>query len=221
MNSGLDDTLSIVIAAAGDGARLGLGPKALLPLGGRMLLEAVCTKARRIAGEVMVAAPASRMAEWQRHATGCAVIAGGESFLRTTASLAQAASRRKLLVWSVAAPFVSEPVLRRVAAGVPEGGVCAVLQPSDVPLAAMQDGAVREFLPRDAVMAVQGPQAYDRAALLDLIARATDADWQQQSFLQVALRHGQPVATVMGEKTNFKITTPDDWRLAQYLKDLL
>ena len=53
------------------------------------------------------------------------------------------------------------------------------------------------------------------------VREADEAGWEPQSTLQLAVRAGSPVAAVPGEKSNIKITTADDWRLAQLLESHL
>ena len=67
----------------------------------------------------------------------------------------------------------------------------------------------------------QSPQAFRRSDLLSLIERERVEGWQPQSTMQLALRAGLRVAAVAGEKTNIKLTTPDDWRHATLLEDYL
>ena len=49
--------VTVLVPAAGSGERLGLGPKALLELNGRPVVEWVVRKAAALAGEVIVACP--------------------------------------------------------------------------------------------------------------------------------------------------------------------
>ena len=49
--------VTVLVPAAGSGERMGLGPKALLELNGRPVLEWVVRKAMAIAVEVIVACP--------------------------------------------------------------------------------------------------------------------------------------------------------------------
>ena len=58
MHTPLRGDVTVLIPAAGTGERMGMGPKALLLLDGRPVLEWVVRKAMRLADEVIVACPA-------------------------------------------------------------------------------------------------------------------------------------------------------------------
>ena len=53
--------------------------------------------------------------------------------------------------------------------------------------------------------------------LRDVTARAAREGWQSQSTADLILLAGLPLGTVPGERLNLKLTTPDDWVLAQAL----
>ncbi len=213
--------LSIVIPAAGVGERLGLGPKAILELGGASLLHWISQKARRVALEVIVAAPSALVETWASHCPGCRVIEGGESNLQSMTLLIEAASRPWLMNLNVSMPFVSVELMRNVVAAARQRGIAGAFLPIDVPLGQVQQGTVFDLQPGAAFALAQGPNAYRREDLLALIRLADDADWQCQSFLEIATRHNYPIAAVPGERSNIKITSPEDWAMAFHLRALL
>jgi 2-C-methyl-D-erythritol 4-phosphate cytidylyltransferase len=67
----------------------------------------------------------------------------------------------------------------------------------------------------------QTPQAYSTALLRDVTALAVREHWHAQSTVQLLLQAGHAVAAVPGERLSIKLTTPEDWILAQALHDLL
>jgi 2-C-methyl-D-erythritol 4-phosphate cytidylyltransferase len=213
--------LCIVIPAAGLGRRLGLGPKALLPLGDHSLLHWVSAKARTLAAEVIVAAPPDATEQWARHCPQCRVIAGGETHLQSMAKLIQAATLPWFMNINVVMPFASTDLIRRVVAAAKVSGIAAAILPVDLPVARISHGAIVSLLPRQETAIAQGPNAYLRDHLLSLIDRADASDWQRQSFLEIAMRHGYPITAVPGEPTNIKITNQEDWQRAQHLKEFL
>jgi 2-C-methyl-D-erythritol 4-phosphate cytidylyltransferase len=213
--------LSIVIPAAGLGERLGLGPKALLQLGDDSLLQWISRKALTVAAEVIVAAPHDNIDLWSQHCPGCRVIEGGPSFLTSMTKLIQAATQPWVMNLSVSMPFVSTNLMRSVGDAARHSGIAGAFLPMDMPVAQVKDGSVAAMYPRQACAVAQGPNAYRRDHLLAMIRCADAADWQRQSFLEIAMRHGYSINTVIGEKTNMKITNPEDWALAQHLRGLL
>jgi len=213
--------LSILIPAAGQGERLGLGPKALLRIGGRSLLSWVSAKALRCAGEVLVAAPPGRCGEWAAECPGCRVIEGSGSHLLSLAALVRASTRPWVLNLNVSLPFVSTLKIHEVTAAARVTGIAGAFLEADLPVARVAGGLVSELIPRREAGLAQGPNAYGREILLRLIEGADERDWAMQSFLEVALRRGLRVAAVPGDRNNIKVTCPEDWALAQHLAPLL
>ena len=205
---------------AAGGTRLGLGDKGFLELAGKPLLHWVAEKARQVAGEVLVAVPGERLDEARALLPGCVVIAGGATRHASVARLVDAASGDQVLVHDVARPFASVGLMRAVlaAAGVQVRRRHAGSRgASGAPVRRPRGGGLG---PQRAAI-FQAPQAFDRALLLRLLREADQAGWEPQSTLQLAVRAGIPVVAVPGEKSNIKITSADDWRLAQLLESHL
>ena len=213
--------ISALLPAGGGGTRLGLGDKGFLKLAGKPLLHWVAEKARQVAGEVLVAVPGDRLDEARALLPGCVVIAGGATRHASVAGLVDAASGDRVLVHDVARPFASVGLMRAVLAAAAGCGCAGAMLDPEVPVARLCDGRVVEALARSEAAIFQAPQAFDRALLLRLLREADQAGWEPQSTLQLAVRAGIPVVAVPGEKSNIKITSADDWRLAQLLESHL
>jgi 2-C-methyl-D-erythritol 4-phosphate cytidylyltransferase len=218
-----DADVSFLIPAAGAGERLGRGPKGFLELRGRPLLCWLADKAAQVAAEVLVAVPAERVDATAALLPGCRVIAGGDTRQDSIALLAGQASGDWLLVHDAARPFASQALTRAVLEAARRAGCAAgaFLDP-EVPVARLRDGRVVEAYERSEVGVFQSPQAFSREHMQSMLARQASAPgWYGQSTIQLALLAGVPVLAVPGEKTNIKITTPEDWRLAQMLEEYL
>ncbi len=206
--------VSALIAAAGEGTRLGLGPKALLRLGDRSLLERVVALARRVCDEIVVAAPPNHLEACRSLVgDGVTVIAGAA---HRNASLARAfahASGDWLMVLDVTRPFVSERLARAVLAAAREHGAAGAFLSADVPAALPGVGAVDAQLAADDYRLPQLPQVLRR----DLAARVFAADdlLAAQTLWQAGLRNGVTFAAVPGESRNIKITHALDWAIAR------
>lgn len=216
----LRDT-TILIPAAGSGERLGLGPKAALVLAGEPLLGWVSRKALSICPDVVVAVPTGETANYAKLCQGCRCIDGGQSRQETVENLARRAEKDYALIVDVARPFASRALCEAVLnAARLCGAAGAFLQP-DVPVALLAGTSVTQMLPRTQAGILQAPQAFSRPLLLEIIDRAHREGWEEQSILQLAVRAGLEVAAVPGEKTNIKLTTAEDWHLAQQLTEHL
>lgn len=213
--------LAVLIPAAGIGQRLGQGPKALLELDGRPLLQWLCDKALQVADEVIIAAPADSIDLFAALCPGCQVIAGGNTRQASVAALAQAARRDWLVLHDVARPFVSTALLQTVADAAAETGCAGAFGTLDVPVARIENERVVASYRHPEVALFQAPQAFSRELLVNLVRRAEREGWQEQSTLQLALRAGIAICAVNGERSNIKLTTAQDWALAEHLKGLL
>lgn len=196
---------------------MGLGPKAMLSLGGRPLVAWVVDKAARVAGEVVVAVPASAVPQVQALCPGARVVAGGASRQDTVERLMEACRGQWLMIHDAARPFASQKLMEAVAQGARETGVAGAFLQPDVPVAVLEGGYVQRDYKPSQVGVFQAPQAYSKALLKDLYLASRQQGWQEQSTLQLALRQGLRVRAVPGEKTNIKLTMPEDWAFAQGL----
>lgn len=212
--------LAILIPAAGAGQRLGLGPKAWLELGGKSLLGRLAAKARAVAGTVVIAAPAGGAARAAALCPGCRVIEGGDTRQATVAALLAACDAPWLMIQDAARPFVSPALMRTVAAAARETGAAGAFLDPEVPVARLEAGTVTAHFAAPEVGIFQAPQVFSRPVLERALAAAEANGWQAQSTMQLVLRAGTVVRAVPGEKTNIKLTTPEDWLLAQGLEAL-
>jgi 2-C-methyl-D-erythritol 4-phosphate cytidylyltransferase len=191
--------VTVLVPAAGSGERLGLGPKALLELNGRPVVEWVVRKAVAMAGEVIVACPPgaqpalSAGLRWTR-------IDGGPTRQHSVRLLAHAASTPWVVVWDAARPFTSIALAREVLE------------------AAQHTGAAGARLPDGSF---QTPLAFTRELLLDTVDLAEDQGWTMPTTMALVLRAGHAVATVEGDPLNLKLTTSQDWLRAPGLFDRL
>ncbi|WP_298930123.1 2-C-methyl-D-erythritol 4-phosphate cytidylyltransferase [uncultured Ramlibacter sp.] len=201
MNAPPRDQVSVLVPAAGAGDRLGRGPKALLMLDGRTVLEWVADKALLLGEEVILACvpQAPTLA-------GCLQIAGGPSRQDSVLRLARASSRPWVLVWDAARPFGSVALARAVLAQAQGSGAAGAWLDAPAP------GAAAGF---------QTPLAFQRTLLLEVLARAEREDWQAASTMELVQRAGHRPLAVPGETSNIKLTMAQDWELAARLLHLL
>ena len=213
--------VTVLIAAAGFGRRLGLGPKALLELNHEPLIVWVTRKALLLSDDVVVAVPTGYLDTFRRLCPLCRCIHGGATRQESVARLLGAAKRDWLALLEAARPFFSSDLLRAVWAAARETGAAGAFLPLDVPAALLSENRVVRDFCRDEVAVFQSPQAYSRTLLEAVYEEAIRRQWQEQSTMQLLLRASHAVRAVPGEKTNIKVTTPEDWRMAQALMDYL
>jgi 2-C-methyl-D-erythritol 4-phosphate cytidylyltransferase len=82
---------------------------------------------------------------------------------------------------------------------------------------ARADRTVDTTVPRDDLWLAQTPQGLRRTEALAAFARADAEAWSCSDDVQVMERAGHRVALVPGDARNLKLTTPDDWAIAEAL----
>lgn len=204
--------VSVLIPAAGVGERLGLGPKATLPLAGRPVIEWVVAKARQVGSEVIVAC-----APGVPEPAGTLRIEGGSTREESVQRLALAAARPWCLLWDAASPFASIALARDVLAAAVADGAATPCLAGQVRWFVLDQGRVAHAHPGSHAGSSQTPQAYRTDLLRAVTQRGAAAGWAAQSTVELFLRAGLPVAAIAGEKLNLKLTTPEDWVLAEAL----
>ncbi|MEV7182830.1 2-C-methyl-D-erythritol 4-phosphate cytidylyltransferase [Kitasatospora sp. NPDC093102] len=229
-----------VVPAAGRGERLGPGaPKALRELGGvPLLVHAVRALARsRAVGLVVVAAPADGVAEvvalLDSHGLDgkdIRVVAGGAT-RQESVRLGLAAIPEEVgvvLVHDAARPLVPVEVVDTVAAAVRAGAqavVPAVPLADTVKRVEPNPGGPEPVLDtpeRATLRAVQTPQGFDRATLVEVHAKALAEESAGTADAPpvtddagLVERYGGRVVVVPGHEEAFKVTRPLDLVLAE------
>jgi 2-C-methyl-D-erythritol 4-phosphate cytidylyltransferase len=210
-----------VIAAAGEGQRLGLNrPKAFAPLGQRVLLAESVERLEEsgwVDGIVVVVPegweePAILLAEEIGAGKVTAAVPGGATRAASVrAGVAEVpADAAVILVHDAARPLVSEEVVGRVLTALTDGWEGAVpgLEPSDT-VKRVARGGVEETLPRERLRLVQTPQAFLADALRDALESSADAS---DCAAMVEARGGR-VAVVEGDRRLLKVTDAEDLAL--------
>jgi 2-C-methyl-D-erythritol 4-phosphate cytidylyltransferase len=95
-------------------------------------------------------------------------------------------------------------------------GVVPVLAMVDT-VKRVRNGEIEGTEPREALAIAQTPQAFDASALRTAHERAALEGFEATDDALVLERAGFRVRAIEGERTNMKITTPDDVRLAEAL----
>jgi len=214
-----------LIVAAGRGERLGLGrPKALVALAGKPMVEWSLDALRGVptVERTVIALPSGTdFAPAQADRVVC--VAGGTARSQSVqAALNAAGEGDPVIVHDAARPLASSALFERALAALERSGADAVIAAapvSDTIKEVSADGrTVSRTLDRAKLWAVQTPQVFRRQALEralgeatdELLARATDDAWLLE-------RLGLTVRVIESERTNIKVTTAVDLRVAEAL----
>jgi 2-C-methyl-D-erythritol 4-phosphate cytidylyltransferase len=218
--------VGVLLPAAGRGERAGAGDlKQFRPIAGvPMLLRAVRPFAQHLrVRQIVIALPQEHVARppaWLADLVGqrLRTVAGG-----TTRAASVRAALRVLdpgcaivLVHDAARPFVSQTEIDAVLAVADEGGGALVAVPVSDTLKRGTNGQVAGTVPRDGLWRALTPQGFPRRLLEDAYAQADESlEATDDAALVEAL--GAPVTLVEGRTLNIKVTTPDDFLLAEAL----
>ncbi len=218
-----------LVLAGGTGSRMGHPKQFIDLLGMPALLHTLRAfeEARGVA-RIYVVGDAGRVERLTREA-GMSKYAGcsspGESRSLSTRNglslLDRECPETVVLVHDGSRCLVTRELVERVVVAAREGaadGVIPALPVSDT-IKVVADGAVVETIDRAKLYAVQTPQAFRLGLLRKLCAGSEDrlhAATDDASLVEAA---GGRVLVVRGEKTNIKLTTPEDLILAEAILD--
>ncbi len=215
----MTEAVAALVPAAGVGARLGLGPKAFVRVGGRPLLAWAVAALAPWVDQLIVAAPADALDEAHAIARAAAgatplrLVAGGATRQATVQRLAHATDATFVLVHDAARPFLDAETVRACVASVRLHDACSVGRPVADTLVRTRDGAPVD---RSVLTAVQTPQGFRRSLLLRAHAAAAEAVGEAATDdAGLVRRLGVDVAWVEGGAHLFKVTGPDDLALAE------
>jgi 2-C-methyl-D-erythritol 4-phosphate cytidylyltransferase len=220
--------VSAIIVAAGSGTRLGHSePKAFVELGPQPLLYYSLRTIRELAAvaEVIVTLPPGKEA--------AARLAAQHAGLRLPLKLTPGGAERQdsvrialsltstdstlVLVHDAARPFAGAGIFQAcIEAAARSGGAIAAIPVTDTLKETVQ-GMVTATRPRAGLFAAQTPQAFRRELLLAGHAAGAEQPMPATDDAFLVERLGTQVEIVPGSALNFKITTPEDLRLARAL----
>lgn len=218
-----------IVPAAGKGVRAGGKiPKLEMPLLGIPVLVhtlRACEASSQIGSVVVVVQPGkeSLVRDWQQEYAlqkVQAVVPGGAD---RQASVAQGLARAEplypvVLVHDGARPLASPNLLDRAAAAAAAHGSGVAALPVTETLKQAPDGQqVLQTVDRTGLWAVQTPQAFQRELLCQAHAWAAREGFRGTDEASLVERWGHPVRLIPGERTNLKITLPEDFIMAEAL----
>jgi 2-C-methyl-D-erythritol 4-phosphate cytidylyltransferase len=219
---------ALVIPAAGSGSRFGAAlPKQLLALAGRaVLLRSLDAFAGLVDEAVLVVSADIRGAVEsllvdQTFPFPVRLVEGGTTRQESVYNGIRATDPtcHAVLIHDAVRPLVPRSCIAACleALRYEPGAVVAVPCAPTVKRAAADTGVVDTTVPREGLWLAQTPQGGRRPLLIEAFARAAANGWSCSDDAQVMERAGFRVALVQGDACNLKITTPDDWAVAEAL----
>jgi|CXWL01.1.fsa_nt_gi 2-C-methyl-D-erythritol 4-phosphate cytidylyltransferase len=215
-----------IIVAAGRSERMGGVDKVFATLMGRPLLAWTLGAFKRceaIDAVVIVAAEGSvgRMQafvqEWRFEAKVTAVVPGGATRQESVrAGLEASDGAAIVVVHDAARPLVTAEIITGGVELARETGaaLCAVPVRDTVKQVAGDPPLVVATPDREQLWLAQTPQCFDRALLLEAHEQAISAATDDAALVEAM---GRPVSVYEGAWSNFKVTTPEDFIIAEAL----
>ena len=217
--------MGAVIAAAGAGTRLGKGSKGLVEVGGRPLISwALRLFAQLEVSRMVVVGPAGRL-ERVRDLVDelhlpipCEVTAGGETRQQSVhAGLRTLGPCDVVFVHDAARPMATAALAQRVLDAALEVGAAVPGLLSHDAVKLVEGNRIVESLDRGHLILAQTPQAFRYELLMRAHFQAAECGLQGEDDSALVIAAGAPVAVVMGEPTNLKVTTSTDLATANLL----
>ena len=220
--------VGVIIVAAGAGVRAGSGElKQFRSIHGvPLLLRALRPfTSHPDVGRVTVALPAglaNQPPEWLGKLRGerLAFVTGGATRAESVrAGLgALAADARIVLVHDGARPFVGRETIDAVIACARSGvGATAAVPVGDTIKEVGEGARIARTVPRDKLWRAQTPQGFPRPMIEQAYARLRRGDPPPTDDAELCERAGFPVDIVADSAHNLKVTTADDFRIAEAL----
>jgi 2-C-methyl-D-erythritol 4-phosphate cytidylyltransferase len=218
-----------VVLAAGEGRRIGGNTsKSFLPLAGRPLVLRTLDQvfsARTVKNVVLVIA-AHEIARCETLISSDGALRGCSWQLQVGGATRQQSAKRGLekigsdtdivVIHDGARPFVSGGLIDRcVECAADKGAVVVGLPASDTIKMVSRDRQILSTPERSSLWEIQTPQVFQRALIVEAHEQADRKGIEVTDDAMLVERLGKPVYVIDGERTNFKITVPEDVWLAE------
>ena len=220
-------TAAAIIVAAGSGQRFGNTGKSFAMVAERPMAWWSLTAAANspAVGElVLVCAPHS----WEAAETVCSnisteksirLVLGGDRRQDSTLAGLQAVSAgiEIVAIHDAARPLVSSALFDAVIAAAGQHGAAIAAVPISDTIKRVAGQQVIGTIPREDLVSVQTPQAFDRLLLLAAFDRASTLGIDVTDEASLIEHAGGAVRIVPGSATNMKVTFPDDLAIVEAL----
>ncbi|MFC1565499.1 2-C-methyl-D-erythritol 4-phosphate cytidylyltransferase [Candidatus Neomarinimicrobiota bacterium] len=127
-----------------------------------------------------------------------------------------------ICVHDAARPFVSIDLIQKTinACENNDGVVVAIPSHDTVKEVNTNNNRIKRTIPRETIWLAQTPQAFHRSQLKKALLFAKDNEIQATDEATLLESLNYTVVVVEGSGENFKITTPNDWKLAELLLEI-
>ncbi len=218
--------VTAIVPAAGLGVRMGKTQprKQYMELAGRPLLEWTLNalSSHKSVGRIILVVPPDDLANVRtaymdapKHPKLDAVIEGGAKRADSVRQGLMEASSEWVLIHDGVRPFVSADLIQKTIDSAMKHGAAAAAIPIRDTVKRKNADYLAESVDRNSLMLVQTPQVFRRDDILNAFEKMKNEkmDWTDETSIME--KAGMRVAWVMGEPENIKVTTSEDFRLAE------
>ena len=133
-------------------------------------------------------------------------------------ALVQINNRTQLVcVHDAARPFITKDLVEKVIRSLKDCDAAIVGSQSTDTLKKVSNGEISSTIDRDKIWCVQTPQAFLKEAIINAYDLAKKQSFQGTDDSSLLERAGYRVKIINDSSTNFKITTNEDWIIAESL----
>ena len=204
--------ISLIITAAGKGARTGLDyNKMLYKIDGETVLEKVFNvfKDTGLFEEYIVTANESDLVEFRNILPPYVkIVIGGSSRTQSVHNAVKQVTGKYVLIHDGARPFVSKDVIKRVVDSVIEKGTGITAIPTVNTLCKCTNEEIESVLGKDGYYQVQTPQGFITEEIAWAFDKITTEVYPDESSLY--LKYIGTPHLVLGEESNVKLTYKED-----------
>ncbi len=210
----------LLVPAGGRGTRFGSDtPKQFLPLAGMSVLAWSLKAFDGLVARAVVACDPAWGTSTREAARAVsfpvALVAGGETRLRSVAAALDGVQEPLALVHDAVRPLVDRACIEACIAALAEAEAAVVAVPCAPTVKRVRDDHVEATIERDALWLAQTPQGFRTAAGRVAYERALREGWSASDDAQLLERIGVRVRVVRGHAENFKITERADLAMAE------
>lgn len=228
----MEDKVGVIIVAAGNGSRMG-DPmnKLFLEVDGKPILAHTLSRFydMDLADEIVVALNPNDYEYFEGKVIGpygfenIKVVEGGADRQESAYNALKALSPDTdyVLIHDGARPFTSEAIINDCLIKTKEFGAAAAALPAGDTIKVSADGHLIDHTPqRSTLYEAQTPQGFKYDLICEANHRREKENFPATDDASIAEHAGYPVALSRGEKSNIKITTPDDLLYAEILAQI-
>ncbi len=218
-----------IIAAAGQGVRMGGSkPKQFCEIGAKPILVYTLEKFChcQLVDRIIIVVPERWTSLVQDNilkrwpiSKNYQVIAGGATRQDSVFRALQFVAERDeiIVIHDAVRPLLSLNLLNEVIAKGRETGAAVVAVPAYDSIKIVADSQIQHTISRDSAWLIQTPQVFHRDIIVTAYRQAYQHGISATDDSALVELLGQPVSVVTGSRQNFKITTPEDFELAELL----